>query len=247
MAKSSWRRSSERSTSRWIGSISAGTSTGSYSRSASWMTAISPSTCGIAARTAAPLPRFCWRTSTTASFPARHWSTTSPVPSVDPSSTTTICLSRSSRHTASSTAAIVAASLKAGTRKDTRMAAQPNLQDVRFDLEISIDRPVADVFAYVSDVTNLPAWQESAVGAEWIEPRSRFRERRTFLGQKAELELEVTAYEQDRRFDVKAVSGPVRFAVRHAFRPSHGGTLLRVTAKAGGLAAALAKKQAERQ
>ena len=42
------------------------------------------------------------------------------------------------------------------------MAAQPNLQAVRFDLEVTIERPVEDVFAYVSEVTNLPDWQESA-------------------------------------------------------------------------------------
>ena len=42
------------------------------------------------------------------------------------------------------------------------MAAQPNLQAVRFELEVTIARPVADVFAYVSDVTHLPDWQESA-------------------------------------------------------------------------------------
>ena len=127
------------------------------------------------------------------------------------------------------------------------MAAQPNLRAVRFDLEVRIARSVADVFAYVSEVTNLPSWQESAVDAEWIEPRSGFRERRSFLGHKADLELEVTAYEQDRRFDVRAVSGPVRFAVRHAFNADGDGTLLRVTAEATGLAAAMAKKQAERQ
>ena len=127
------------------------------------------------------------------------------------------------------------------------MAAQPNLHAVRFDLEVEISRPVADVFAYVSDVTNLPTWQESAVAAEWVEPRSRFRERRSFLGHTAELELEVTRYEQDRRFDVKAVSGPVRFEVSHAFSSADGGTLLRVTAQAGGFAASMAKKPAERQ
>jgi uncharacterized membrane protein len=127
------------------------------------------------------------------------------------------------------------------------MAAQPNLHAVRFELEVRIDRPVAEVFAYVSDVTKLPEWQESAAEAEWIEPRSRFRERRSFLGHKAELELEVTAYEQDRRFDVRAVSGPVRFHVQHTFSPTSGRTLLRVTAEAAGFAAAMAKKQAERQ
>jgi uncharacterized membrane protein len=132
------------------------------------------------------------------------------------------------------------------------MAAQPNLQAVRFELEVRIARPVAEVFAYVSEVTNLPDWQESAVEAEWIEPPFRFRERRSFLGRTAELQLEVTAYEQDRRFDVKALLGPVCFEIGHEFSPAGGGTLLQVTAEAatGGamrFAAALAKKQAERQ
>ena len=41
-----------------IGWMSAGTSAGSYSMSGVWITAISPSMCGIAARIAAPLPEF---------------------------------------------------------------------------------------------------------------------------------------------------------------------------------------------
>jgi uncharacterized membrane protein len=132
------------------------------------------------------------------------------------------------------------------------MAAQPNLQTVRFDLEVTIARPVEDVFAYVSDPAHLPEWQESALAADWIERGKRFRERRTFLGRTAEVELEVTAYEQDRRFDVKSVSGPVRFEIRHAFAATDEGTSLQLTAEAavGGalrVAAAMAKKQAERQ
>jgi uncharacterized membrane protein len=123
---------------------------------------------------------------------------------------------------------------------------------VRFDLEVTIARPVAAVFAYVSDVAHLPDWQESAVAASWIEPGKRFRERRSFLGRTASLELEVTACEQDRRFDVKSVSGPVRFEIRHAFEAAGEETRLRVSAEAAtGRAlrfpAAVAKKQAERQ
>jgi uncharacterized membrane protein len=132
------------------------------------------------------------------------------------------------------------------------MAAQPNLQAVRFELEVTIERPVAAVFAYVTDVSNLPDWQESAVAAEWIEEGSRFRERRSFLGRTVELELEVTAFEQDRRFDVKALTGPVRFEIRHRFDGADGRTRLRVTAeaalgRAARFAAAMAKRQAERQ
>lgn len=132
------------------------------------------------------------------------------------------------------------------------MAAQPNLRDVRFDLEITIERPAQAVFAYIADVRNLPEWQESAVSAEWIEEGSRFRERRSFLGRNADIELEVTAVEEDRRFDVRAVSGPVRFEIRHSFEAVGDATLLHVTAEAaiGGalrFAASMAKKQAERQ
>jgi uncharacterized membrane protein len=132
------------------------------------------------------------------------------------------------------------------------MAAQPNLQAVRFDLEVTIERPVGDVFAYISDVCNLPEWQESALSAEWIEEGRRFRERRSFLGRTAESELEVTAFEPSRRFDVKALTGPLKFEIRHSFSPAGDGTLLRVGAEAatGGamrFAAAMAKSQVERQ
>jgi hypothetical protein len=58
--------------------------------SASWMTAISPSRCGIPARIAAPLPLFGWWTTTVSVRPIAHSSSSSAVPSVGPSSTTTI-------------------------------------------------------------------------------------------------------------------------------------------------------------
>jgi uncharacterized membrane protein len=123
---------------------------------------------------------------------------------------------------------------------------------MRFDLEVTIDRPVADVFAYVSDVRTLPEWQESAETAEWIEEGKRFRERRAFLGRTAQLELEVTARDENRRFDVRSVSGPVRFEIRHSFAAAGEGTRLSVTAdaKIGGalkFAARMAQGQAERQ
>jgi len=123
---------------------------------------------------------------------------------------------------------------------------------VEFDLEVTIDRPVAEVFGYVSDVRNVPDWQESAESAEWIEEGRRFRERRHFLGRTAELELEVTAFEPDRRFDVRTVNAPVTFQIRHSFEPVGDATCLRVhgETKLGRtlrFAAGVAKRQAERQ
>src|SRR5919109_106447 len=107
---------------RTIGSISVGTSAGSYSMSASWTTTISPSTCGTAARIAAPLPRFGWWMTTRPAPPAAQRSSSSPVPSQEPSSTTTTCFSSGSASTRSRTSPIVLASLKTGTTKLTRRA-----------------------------------------------------------------------------------------------------------------------------
>jgi uncharacterized membrane protein len=123
---------------------------------------------------------------------------------------------------------------------------------VELELDVWIDAPVASVFAFVSEVDNLPKWQESAVSAEWIEPGKRFRERRSFLGRTAESELEVTAREPDRRFDVRALSGPLRFQIHHSFEERDGGTFVRVDARAkvGGVlrfAAPAARGQVERQ
>ena len=128
---------------------------------------------------------------------------------------------------------------------------------MEFDLEIVIDRPVKDVFDYVTNVRNLPEWQESAIEVDWVEGGSpgqgaRLRERRDLLGRTIESELEVTAYEPDRRFDVKALSGPIRFEVRHSFEAAGGGTRLRLTAEgqAGGMlrfAGPMVTRQAERQ
>jgi uncharacterized membrane protein len=123
---------------------------------------------------------------------------------------------------------------------------------VKFDLEVRIDRPVAEVFAYVTDVRNVPEWQESAESAEWIDEGKRFRERRSFMGRTAEIELEVTAFEPERRFDVRAVKAPVTFEIRHSFEAVDGGTRLRADgeAKLSGalrLAAGMARRQAEGQ
>jgi uncharacterized membrane protein len=123
---------------------------------------------------------------------------------------------------------------------------------VEFDLEVTIDRPVSAVFDYVTDIRNVPEWQESAQSAEWLEVGRRFRERRHFMGRHAEIELEVTALEPDRRFDVRAAKGPVRFEIHHLFEGADDGTRVRVhgEAKLGGalrLAAGMARRQAEHQ
>jgi uncharacterized membrane protein len=128
---------------------------------------------------------------------------------------------------------------------------------IRFDLDVVIDRPVADVFAYLIDVRNLPDWQASAEEAEWegdgaVNVGSRMRERRTFMGRTIETTLEVTAFEPDRLFELESAGGPIPLRVRHQLEPANGRTRVRIAAEGepGGLfkfAERLAAKQAESQ
>lgn len=100
-----------------------------------------------------------------------------------------------------------------------------------FGLTVEIARSPEDVFAYLTDVSNLPEWQSSARSAEAdgeVRKGTRIRERRTFLGRDVKAELEVTAYDPPYRFDARSPRGPVSYEIRHGLEPSDGGTRLDV-------------------
>jgi uncharacterized protein YndB with AHSA1/START domain len=126
---------------------------------------------------------------------------------------------------------------------------------VRIEFSIDIDRPPAEVFAYLTDAEKLPEWQSGAIEAEWQGERAagaHVREVRKFLGRRMESELEVTAYEPDRRLGLKVLSGPVPFSVDQRLEPRNGGTRLTFVGEGepGGffkLAEPLVARTAERQ
>lgn len=124
-----------------------------------------------------------------------------------------------------------------------------------FELTMEIARPPEDVFAYLTDVSNLPAWQSSARAAEpdgKIRKGARIRERRTFMGRAVKAEVEVTGYEFPDRFDLRSLAGPVSYEIRHELKRAGAGTRLHVRAdvKVGAMmriAAQGALKFAERE
>ena len=103
--------------------------------------------------------------------------------------------------------------------------------------ELVVNRPVSEVFAYITDVSKLPEWQAGVLDArrETEAPLgvgSRFTERRTFLGRQIESTIEVTEHEPDRVFSVKVASGPVPLEVRHTFEGTDGGaTRIRIVGR----------------
>ena len=128
---------------------------------------------------------------------------------------------------------------------------------MRFEFEVAVERPVSEVFAYVTDVANLPAWQRATTSASWEDgdgPRAgaRIRQQTTFLGRTMNILLEVTGYEPDRRFDLRTLEGPISFTIRHAFRSTNGGTTIHFAGEGepGGffrLARSMVARQAERE
>ena len=118
---------------------------------------------------------------------------------------------------------------------------------MRAELTIEIARTPDDVFSYLTDVTNLPAWQAGVKRATlrdgWIE------ESRSLLGRELTTTLEIVEQEAPRLFTLRALDSPVPFTVRHELEPAGDGTLLTVTAdgEVPGFAAGLLARGAERQ
>jgi carbon monoxide dehydrogenase subunit G len=118
---------------------------------------------------------------------------------------------------------------------------------VRAELTIEIARTPEDVFSYLTDVSNLPAWQAGVKSATLRD--DRIEESRTMLGRELQTTLEIVESEEPRLFTLRVVDGPVPFAVRHELEPANGGTRLTVTAEGDvpGFAAGLLARGAERQ
>ena len=128
---------------------------------------------------------------------------------------------------------------------------------MRAELTVEVARTPEDVFAYLTNVSNLPAWQ-SGVHSAQIEdagpPRTgaRIRESRHMLGRELNTTLEITGYDPPRTFVLKALNSPVPFTVRHELAASGGGTTLTVVAEGDaaflpGFASGIMARRAEKQ
>jgi carbon monoxide dehydrogenase subunit G len=118
---------------------------------------------------------------------------------------------------------------------------------VRAELTIEIARTPEEVFSYLTDVSNVPAWQ-SGVKSSTLRD-GHIEESRSLFGKDVRTTLEIVEREEPRLFTLRAVDSPVPFTVRHELEPAHGGTQLTVTAEGDvpAFAAGFLAKTAERQ
>jgi len=121
---------------------------------------------------------------------------------------------------------------------------------VRAELTVEIARSPEEVFDYLTDVSNLPAWQSGVHSA--VRDGDRIREFRHLLGRELATTLAIEEEERPCLFAIRAVDSPVPFSVRHTLEPSDGGTRLTVVGEgdAGllpGFAAGIMARRAEKQ
>jgi len=124
------------------------------------------------------------------------------------------------------------------------------LRAVHAEVVIDIDRTPEDVYAYLTDVSNLPKWQSGVHSAR--REGSSIHESRHMLGRELNTTLEIVEEDPQNVFALRAVNSPVPFSVRHELEPSGGGTRLTVTGEgdAGllpGFAAGIMARRAEKQ
>ena len=129
------------------------------------------------------------------------------------------------------------------------------LPTVRAELTVEIARTPEEVFAYLTDVSNLPHWQSGVHAARLVGPPAAgalIHGSRHMLGRELHTSLEIEEYERPRLFTLRALSSPVPFSVRHELEPSATGTTLTVVGEgeAGplpGFAAGIVTRRAEKQ
>ena len=120
---------------------------------------------------------------------------------------------------------------------------------IAFETAVQIERPIDEVFAYVSDPGNLPHWNSAVQAVRKtstgeITVGSTYSMERELPTGRAVNELEIVAHERPREFAIRTTSGPTPFHYRYRFSAERGGTVVHLDAvvELEGLLAQLARR-----
>lgn len=107
---------------------------------------------------------------------------------------------------------------------------------INFEIGILIDRPVQDVFTFLSNPLNLPKWQTMIAKIDPVSPGpvqvgSKFTVHSEMLGRKIDGVMDITEYEPPVKFGFKNVAGPMQVHATATLKPVGTGTKVTLTAQ----------------
>jgi uncharacterized membrane protein len=107
---------------------------------------------------------------------------------------------------------------------------------ITFQTDVRIERPLEEVFAYLSDLRNFPAWNSAVQSVRPTSPgasgvgSSYAMERRLPAG-RAVNELEIVAREPPGEFAIRTTAGPTPFLYRYRLAAQDGRTVVHLDAE----------------
>lgn len=99
----------------------------------------------------------------------------------------------------------------------------------KMEMSIVINRPVEEVFEFVTNPENEPLYRSGLLESEITSEGpygvgTTTREVSQFLGRRIETTAIITEYEPNRKIALKTTSGPIPFNLSQTFEPVGGGT-----------------------
>jgi uncharacterized protein YndB with AHSA1/START domain len=96
-----------------------------------------------------------------------------------------------------------------------------------------VARPADEVFAYVTDPSKMPEWQQGAVSGHMDAPTTRVGSKCTTVrkigGREREVTTEITEYDPPHRWADRGIDGPIRAVVAVTVEPLDDGARSQVT------------------
>ena len=102
---------------------------------------------------------------------------------------------------------------------------------ITYDVAITIDRPPAEVFPYLTDVTRYPSWMGGTSAEPTTEGPVRVGYRYAYQTDEGRFKIEVTAYQEGRSVSHHTVAGPMSWSGTFAVEPGGDPTSSRVISR----------------